>query len=122
MFTTSGRGILHTLTISSIIDEAKKRFQKYISGDTSAIHPNLRSAVFRIAVKFGGRSEYDAVRNEWKTSTSIDGKEITLRALGQIQDTETLLPDFLKFLFTNVATQDTHYGASALVSGYRLCS
>lgn len=100
----------------SIVDEAKKRFQAYIAGDKSAIHPNLRSAVFRMAIKFGGRAEYDAVKNEWKTTSSIDGKEIALRALGQIQDTETLLPDFLAFLFTDVATQDMHTGAAALVS------
>jgi hypothetical protein len=46
---------------------------------------------------------------------SIDGKEIALRALGQIQSPE-LLPGFLKFLFTEVATQDVHTGVGALAA------
>jgi hypothetical protein len=46
-------------------------------------------------------------------TTSVDGKEISLRALGRIRDVK-LLPDYLEFLFNEVATQDMHTGAIIL--------
>lgn len=55
----------------------------------------------------------DAVKEEWKTTTSVDGKEIALRALGRTQNPK-LLADYLKFLTSEVAAQDIHTGASAL--------
>ncbi len=81
--------------------------------DPTAVHPNLRSAIFSIAISEGGKSEYAALKKEWQTTSSVDGKEISLRALGRIQDLD-LLPDYLSFLFNDVATQDMHTGASAL--------
>jgi aminopeptidase N len=81
--------------------------------DKSAVHQNLRTAIFSIAIREGGKSEYDALKKEWQTTTSVDGKEISLRALGRIQDLD-LLQDYLNFLFTDVKTQDMHTGASAL--------
>lgn len=53
------------------------------------------------------------MKKEWQTTTSIDGKEIALRALGRIQDVD-LLSDYLTFLFSDVAVQDMHTGAIAL--------
>lgn len=43
----------------------------------------------------------------------MDGKEISLRAMGRLQDNE-LLPDYLDLLFNRVAVQDIHTGAMAL--------
>lgn len=81
--------------------------------DKSAVHQNLRTAIFSIAIREGGKSEYAALKKDWQTTTSVDGKEISLRALGRIQDLD-LLQDYLNFLFTDVKTQDMHTGASAL--------
>lgn len=102
------------LTIPSINAEAQRQFQLYIGGDKSAIHPSLRHAVFKIAIRYGGASEYEAVKKEWSTTSSIDGKEIALASLGRIQDSKTLLSDFLSFIFSTVAVQDIHTAASAL--------
>jgi aminopeptidase N len=102
------------LTTSSIIAEAQRQFQRYMGGDNAAIHPSLRLAVFNIAIRFGGTSEYEAVKQEWTATSSIDGKEIALASLGRIQDSKTLLPDFLSFIFSTVAIQDIHTAASAL--------
>jgi aminopeptidase N len=99
---------------SSVIAEAQHQFKQYFGGDKSAIHPNLRLAVFRIAIRYGGASEYEAVKNEWSTTTSIDGKETALASLGQIHDRITLLPDLLSFMFSTVAVQDIHTTAAAL--------
>jgi len=75
-------------------------------------------------VKFGGLPAYNAVKSEWSNTSSIDGKEIALRALGRIQDikspddenplTPDLLKDLLNFIFTEIATQDMHTPAAAL--------
>jgi aminopeptidase N len=102
-----------------VISEAKKRFDLYMTGnDKAAIHPSLRTAVFGIAIRTGGRSEFDALKAEWHSTTSIDGREIALRALGRIQDT-ALLSEYLSLLFNDVATQDMHTGAAALSANPR---
>lgn len=102
----------------NIVAEAKRQFNAYIKGDTNAIHPSLRAAVWGIAIRTGGKSEYEALKKEWQTTTSIDGKEIALRALGRIQDA-SLLSDYINLLFSDVAVQDMHTGAIALATNPR---
>ncbi|CCU82439.1 alanine/arginine aminopeptidase/aminopeptidase [Blumeria hordei DH14] len=97
-----------------IILEAKRRFELYITGkDRKAIHQNLRSAIFGLAIRKGGVAEYRALKSEWRSSSSIDGREIILCALGQARYPE-LHQDYLHFLSTEVATQDVHTGAKAM--------
>lgn len=104
------------LTEYRIITEAKRRFDLYTSGkDKSVIHPSLRTAIFGLSVRYGGKSEYDALKKEYRETTSIDGKEITLRAMGRVQTPE-LISDYFDFLFKEVATQDVHTGAAALAA------
>ena len=104
------------LTHNRVISEARRRFELYTSGtDKSAIHPNLRGAIFGTAMRHGDTAEYEALKKEWYTTLSIDGKEIALRAMGRIQNTK-LLPDYLTFIFTDVATQDVHTSAMALAA------
>ncbi len=98
------------------VAEAQRRFDAYKSGDQKAIHPSLRSATFRINVTEGGKPAYDAVKHEYLTTTSIDGKEICLQSLGRVQ-TSDLVKDFLDFQFSDkVAIQDTHTGSIALAA------
>lgn len=98
------------------VDEATKRFKAYTSGDTSAIHPSLRSPIFRICVTHGGKDAYDAVKNFYLTTTSVDGKEIGLQSLGRVQTPE-LATEYLEFNFSDqVAIQDRHSAAVALAA------
>ncbi|KAL8690302.1 MAG: hypothetical protein Q9218_004222 [Villophora microphyllina] len=98
------------------INEAKSRFQRYVSGDSGAIHPSLRLPVFRINVAEGGKEAYEAVKQEYLKTTSIDGKEICLQALGRVQTTE-LINDFMDFQFSDhVKVQDVHSGSMALAA------
>ena len=100
----------------SIIDEAKRRFKSYTSGDRTAIHPSLRSAVFQTVIAEGGETEYEAVKQEYLNTTSVDGKEICLQSLGRVQSTD-LVKDFLDFQFSDkVAIQDAHIGAMSLAA------
>lgn len=89
------------------VAEAQKRFKSFMDGDKKAIHPSLRSAIFKIAVKNGGQDAYKAVQQEYLSTTSVDGKEITLQSMGQVQTPE-LARDYLDWGFKNVATQDLH--------------
>ncbi|KAL8789622.1 MAG: hypothetical protein Q9213_001058 [Squamulea squamosa] len=102
----------HTATI----EEAKHRFQRYVSGEREAVHPNLRLSVFRINVAESGKEAYQAVKDEYLNTTSIDGKEICLQALGRVQTTE-LVNDFMDFQFSDaVKVQDVHSGSIALAA------
>lgn len=98
------------------IAEAKRRFEAYLKGDRSAIHPSLRLAVFQIVVREGGKPAYEAVLNEYSSTTSIDGKETCLLALGKVQTTD-LVKSFLDFQFSGkVALQDVHTGSVSLAA------
>ncbi|KAI9795929.1 MAG: hypothetical protein M1833_006577 [Piccolia ochrophora] len=104
-----------------IISEAQRRFKLYVSGeDKQAIHPNLRSAIFRIVIAEGGEAEYEAVKQEYLNTTSVDGKEISLQALGRVP-TKDLAQGFLQFLFSGrVAMQDMHSGAVTLAANSKV--
>ncbi|KAF2219338.1 peptidase family M1-domain-containing protein [Elsinoe ampelina] len=98
----------------STVKEAQKRFDAYFSGDKNAIHPSLRLPVFKIAVKNGAKDAYLKVRKEYESTTSVDGKEITLAAMGRVATTD-LARDYLEWSFSGaVATQDLHTPARAL--------
>lgn len=100
----------------STITEAKRRFKDFTSGKKDAIHPSLRSAIFRTVISEGGEGEYEAVKQEYSQTTSIDGKEICLQSLGRVQN-PALAKDFLNFLFSDkVAVQDVHSGAASLAA------
>ena len=98
------------------IAEAQSKFKAFLSGDNDAIHPSLRTAVFRTVIAEGGEREYVAVKHEYTNTTSIDGKEICLNSMGRVHD-PNLVKDFLDFQFSGkVAIQDKHTGAFALAS------
>ena len=66
-------------------------------------------------MRLGDAAEYQALKKEWQTTLSVDGKEIALRAMGRLQNLD-LLPDYLDFLFKEVATQDKHTAGMALAA------
>lgn len=79
-------------------------------------------AVFQIAIRELGEPAYKAVREEYLNTTSIDGKETCLLALGKVQTT-ALADDFLDFQFSDkVATQDVHSGSISLAANSKVRS
>lgn len=67
-------------------------------------------------VREGGTPAYEAVKQEYANTKSIDGKEICLAALGRVQ-TADLAKEFLDFQFSDqVAIQDVHIGSIALAA------
>lgn len=103
-----------TNTDSRTIAEAKRIFQLWASGDSNAIHANLRSAVFSLNVSEGGRDEFDKVKDTFRKTESVDGKEICLTSLGRTKDA-ALVNEYLDLIFSDeVAVQDMHWGAASL--------
>lgn len=97
-----------------IISEGKKKFAAWKSGDEKAIHQNLRGVVFNLAVAAGGRDEYDTVKSEFLKTTSVDGKEIAIAALGRSRSYEHAL-DLLAFVISDaVPPQDAHSAIIAI--------
>jgi hypothetical protein len=103
------------------VAEAKNRFGLWATAkDKSAIHTNLRSAIFSIAVSEGTREEYDSVKEEYLKTDSVDGKEICLGALGRTKDA-ALVNEYLDFVFSDkVAIQDVHNGAVSLAANSKV--
>lgn len=88
-----------------------------MDSDPSAIHPNLRSAVWRITVAADpSAGSCEKVRNEFLTTSSIDGRELALQAMGYVQTPE-LARDYFDFLFSDrVPIQDVHSGGVSLAA------
>lgn len=98
------------------IKEALSQFERYTGGDMSAIHPSLRSAVFRIAVKTQGKPAFDALQKEFLTSKTFDGALCALAAMGHIPTTD-LAHEYLQFAFDGqVKSQDVHQVAASLAA------
>ncbi|KIX08936.1 uncharacterized protein Z518_00014 [Rhinocladiella mackenziei CBS 650.93] len=97
-----------------IIAEGKKKFAAWKSGDARAIHQNLRGVIFNLAVANGGQEEYDTVKAEFKRTTSVDGKEICISALGRSKNPDHAW-DLLVFVTSeDVPPQDAHGGIVAV--------
>lgn len=95
------------------VAEGTKRFSAWKDGNDKAIHPNLRSVVFNMAIANGGKEEWTAVKDEYLKTQSVDGKEICLSALGRSKD-KNAAKELLEFATSdNVPPQDAH---SAVVS------
>lgn len=84
------------------------------------MHTNLRLAIFGLNVSEGGRKEYDAVKEEYLRTDSVDGKEICLAAMGRTKD-PILVKEYLDFVFSEkVAIQDLHGGAVSLAANSKV--
>ncbi|KAH8716943.1 peptidase family M1-domain-containing protein [Phaeosphaeriaceae sp. PMI808] len=102
------------------VDESLKRFDSYVAGNKSAIHPSLRRAIFATAIRQRGESAFKAIQQEYLSTTSIDGKEICLQSLGRVQTSE-LAKQVMSFIFSDkVAMQDKHSGTIALANNSKV--
>ncbi|KAL1923606.1 uncharacterized protein VTP21DRAFT_8586 [Calcarisporiella thermophila] len=108
------KALLRTLSLAnaarggepSVIEEAKKRFERLVAGDSSAVHPNIRNIVYEIVVSNGGHQEYEQVLSLYRKSNVIDEKMAALAALGSARDPE-LIQRSLKFSISDeVREQD----------------
>lgn len=61
--------------------------------------PNLRTPIFRVAVKNDPVKAVEVLKKEWFTTPAIDGKEICLNAIGAARDEDLIQSTILPFLF-----------------------
>ncbi|KAI0417421.1 peptidase family M1-domain-containing protein [Xylaria grammica] len=99
-----------------IIGAAKDMFAKYKAGDKSAIHPNIRGSVFGMALKYGGKEEYDDILNIFRASTNTDERNTVLRCLGRAKDPELIQRTLDFSLGDEVKNQDIYLPTSGLRS------
>lgn len=98
----------------STITEARKRFDAYVSGDTSSLNPSLRIPILRIGVEHGGASAYESVKTLFTSTQSGEVREACLAALGRASE-PSLVRDALAFAFSPaVPPQDLHSIPGAL--------
>ncbi|CUA73079.1 hypothetical protein RSOLAG22IIIB_05144 [Rhizoctonia solani] len=93
----------------AVVRELRARFDNFrTTGDESKIPPNLRRIVYRIAVKHGGKEEYEAVRKIVENPNSPTSKLAAMSAMTQTQD-QSLIEKTLAYIETNVKDQDVRY-------------
>ncbi|KAK0624250.1 peptidase family M1-domain-containing protein [Immersiella caudata] len=89
---------------------------------------DLRSPVYRAAIRSDPAATVQALKHEWFTTPAIDGKEICLQVLSQVTNAEIIKDVLLPFNFSisppaaasdAVPAGDMHYLASGL-SGNRM--
>ncbi|KAK5071180.1 hypothetical protein LTR64_007684 [Lithohypha guttulata] len=98
------------------IKTGKQKFESWKAGDSKAINQNLRSTVFNMVVANGGKDEYEAIKNEYRVTQSVDGKEVCLVAMGRTKDS-SLAQDLLNFVLSDeVPVQDCHNGPMAVAA------
>jgi hypothetical protein len=72
-----------------------------IKGDKSGIHPNLRRAVYAIALQGGNENDYEAMVEILHTSSTLDEQEDILRGLGYFRN-----PKVVQKIFNFVLSDD----------------
>lgn len=120
--------LLRTLVISGaanaqdkgVINELKNRFAHFVNtGDDSKIPADLQAAIFSVAVRHGGREEYDTVRricdNHAKTPTT---KLAAIRAMGATND-PVLIAETIDYTLTKSQDQDLKYFFVGLQANFK---
>ncbi|CAH2350240.1 alanine/arginine aminopeptidase [[Candida] railenensis] len=69
---------------------ASEAFAKYVAGDKSAVHPNLRGSIFNYAAKSGDSKTFDELFNIYQNPESVEVKISALRSLGRFTQPDLL--------------------------------
>ncbi|KAF3929112.1 Laeverin [Dactylellina cionopaga] len=97
-----------------VIKAAKEMFAKFAAGDKTAIHPNLRSSVYAICLKNGGKEEWDVIRKAYDTGANSDERNTALRALGRSKDPQCIKDTLALSLSEHVKEQDIYLPLAGL--------
>lgn len=105
-------------TDETIALEAKSRFDKFLldSTDMEALPSDMRSTVFRIVLKNGGKKEYDAIKAYFFTAPDSPERKSVLSSLGYIPDNKLKLDTLQWCISGEVLLQDFFYALGS-VSG-----
>ena len=93
---------------------AEKMWVGFRKGDRSAIHPDLRAAVFEHAIRRGGESEYNIILEEYRTAPTSDDRITALAALGHARDPQLVQRTTAMLLSDEVRLQDIQVPMTSL--------
>ncbi|KAG8806528.1 Aminopeptidase 2 mitochondrial [Serendipita sp. 400] len=108
---------LRTLAISQaagaedpeVLDELKSRFKLLAeNGDHSRILPDFQSTAYSTGVRHGGRAEWEAAKKIFLNPPTASARTHAIYAMTATRD-EALIEENLKFMMTEVKTQDVMY-------------
>eukprot|EP00298_Acanthocystis_sp_HF-20_P016068 c21365_g1_i1.p1 GENE.c21365_g1_i1~~c21365_g1_i1.p1 ORF type:complete len:865 (+),score=378.69 c21365_g1_i1:31-2595(+) len=88
------------------VDEAKRRFDLFVAGDSNAIHLDLRTAVFSSVLRFGNEEIYDKLVDLYRKFDSQDQKVSILSILGNGSTPELVLRALNFMISDEVRAQD----------------
>lgn len=92
-----------------VVAAARDMFDAFAKGDSKAIHPNLKSAVFSIILaNGGGEKEFNAIWNSYLTSTTAGQKDLALRAIASSEDPALIKKVLELAMGKDVKTQDLY--------------
>ena len=81
-------------------------FAAFANNDTTAIHPNIRNAVYAVALKHQGREAYQTLFSYFREARNPDETRDTLIGLGNTQDPKCM-QEMLDLLLTDeIKSQD----------------
>lgn len=94
------------------VAEAQRRFAEFVAGNSAALHPDVRGAAYAIALAYGGRREFDAVKQLYADADSSSQKVVALSALAGSREPELVL-EALRFAMSGaVPDQDVFFVVS----------
>ncbi|KAJ3763765.1 leucyl aminopeptidase [Lentinula raphanica] len=100
----------------SVIDELKGRFAQYMkTGDDTVIPADLQGAIYRAAVIYGGKDEYNAVKAIYNKAPTPTSRISAMIALCQSKD-HTLLEESYEIALKGARDQDVVYFLSGFAS------
>jgi aminopeptidase 2 len=111
MFSSAGLG-----GDKEIIAAADAMFKKFQKGDVDAVHPNLRAAVFAMALIHGGESEYETILARYHDAPTADERNTCLRVLGRAKSPELIKRTLGLALSGEVKMQDIYMPIGGLRS------
>ncbi|KAF3766168.1 hypothetical protein M406DRAFT_339443 [Cryphonectria parasitica EP155] len=83
-----------------VTEEALKRFAAYsASPQDNPLHADLRSPVYRIALKSDPAKTAAFLKNEWYTAPAVDSQDLCLGVLGTCTDESVITSTLLPLLF-----------------------
>ncbi|KAG5728364.1 hypothetical protein E4T56_gene19148 [Termitomyces sp. T112] len=92
-----------------VIKELQSRFAHFMkTGDDSRIPADLQRVIFTVAVRHGGKAEFDVAINIHDNAKTPTERIAAMQALGSAEDPE-LLKETLKFISTKARDQDVVY-------------
>ncbi|KAJ6632131.1 leucyl aminopeptidase [Mycena sp. CBHHK59/15] len=90
----------------SVVEELKGRFSDYMKmGDDSRIPPNIQETVFIVAVRFGGREEYEAMLKIIDNPPTPSARDAAIIAIGSTQD-PIIVQEIFSYILAKSRDQD----------------